>query len=145
MQWLEVSGKKECQLCGYAFKMSPLYQPDTPAGLSLAEVFLELFKLAPMILRVALAVFMWLILLPVMIWLVRSMFLNRSLDLFGLVSFNPPYFNLLFSFPRVFHASCTVPFCAMLVILCVYACGCGDVCAAWCIASGCFATTTRAI
>ena len=54
-------------------------------------------------------------------------------------------FQRVVQFSQSFHASCTAPFCAMLVILCVYVFVCGCLRAAWCIASGCFATTTRAI
>ena len=72
LQWLEVSAKKECELCGHTFQMSPLYKDNAPSRLPVSEVMLELLKLVPMLLRMILAAVLWLVLFPILIWSVVS-------------------------------------------------------------------------
>jgi len=84
LQWLEVSAKTECELCGHTFQMSPLYQDNAPSRLPVSEVMLELLKLVPMLLRMVLAGFLWLVLFPILICIAYRQWLFRYDEEIGL-------------------------------------------------------------
>ncbi|KAJ3031027.1 UNVERIFIED_CONTAM: hypothetical protein HDU68_006865 [Siphonaria sp. JEL0065] len=67
-EWLSHSRKKHCEICNFKYNFTPIYNPNTPQSISLnffTQIILKkALKTVKFYLRVLLAVFVWLILLP---------------------------------------------------------------------------------
>ncbi|PVV02315.1 hypothetical protein BB560_003231 [Smittium megazygosporum] len=68
LNWLKHSNKKECELCGFNFNISPVYSESMPSRLPFFVFFkraiLHQYKFAILVFRSILVVFLWFILLP---------------------------------------------------------------------------------
>lgn len=68
-EWLKRSGKNKCELCGVVYQFLPKYAPNTPNTIPLKDLikggFATLFKkILPFCLRIIIALFCWLCLVP---------------------------------------------------------------------------------
>ncbi len=86
MEWLEVSGAKRCELCGYHYHFSPLYSSDRPDRLSLVEFVqlacLKILRVAPWQLRAVLVRVLLVTLVPFTVcWIFRLWMMRTSLGL----------------------------------------------------------------
>ena len=86
LQWLEVSGKKSCELCSYPYHFSPLYSEDTPRKLTVTEFFqiacLKVLNTVPIVLRYVLVAAVWLLGVPfATCWIFRLWMLRSNLGL----------------------------------------------------------------
>lgn len=91
VNWLAQSGTARCELCNFAFRFEPLYQPNTPRALSTDELVLGLFSRARSSVfsfaRVVLALFVWLIVLPLgTCWTWYALFVNSLWQLPSIIS-----------------------------------------------------------
>lgn len=68
VQWLKVSKKEKCELCGEVFRFQKVYKEDAPYHISLVDIVWEIIPRIMSMLRAALqmgvALFMWGICLP---------------------------------------------------------------------------------
>lgn len=69
LQWLQHSGKETCELCNYKFKFMPVYVENAPARVSTRQVFARCIRKSilewlPFCLRLILAAFLWLGVVP---------------------------------------------------------------------------------
>ena len=77
LQWLSHSRKERCELCGHKFNFTPVYAPDAPAVLPPLKILTTCLRRAatewlPYSGRVALAVALWLVVVPLLTsWLFR--------------------------------------------------------------------------
>ncbi|KAJ2285651.1 hypothetical protein IW139_006210, partial [Coemansia sp. RSA 353] len=92
-EWLAHSNKKYCELCGYEYAFSPLYDPSMPATIPRAIVMRQmLVNVAGVIaglIRLVLVIVVWLFVLPyVVYWLTRFYFWSGQSVSFGVQSRN---------------------------------------------------------
>ncbi|KAI8998301.1 hypothetical protein BC832DRAFT_241987 [Gaertneriomyces semiglobifer] len=67
-EWLGVSGKRGCEICGWEFRFENVYAEEAPQALSplflLKVLLLKIFKLARFYARILLATVTWLVIVP---------------------------------------------------------------------------------
>ncbi|OQR96763.1 E3 ubiquitin-protein ligase MARCH6 (membrane-associated RING finger protein 6) [Achlya hypogyna] len=91
-EWLAISKKDVCELCGYTFSFRPLYAPGCPDKLPVGELFVSvaivaLKKWLPLAIRGVLVLFSWVVVAPwCTSWLYRLWLLRAAT--MGSVNFN---------------------------------------------------------
>ena len=86
LQWLQVSGKKACELCAYPYRFSPLYSSDKPQRLTLVEfVQIACWKFLqeiPRLTRYVVVSAVWLVAVPFCTcWIFRLWMMRSTLGL----------------------------------------------------------------
>ena len=68
MTWLSYASRTKCELCGFEFKLSPMYAPNTPKRLPMKEMVLialeTLFRSLPSVLHSVLLCVCWIVSIP---------------------------------------------------------------------------------
>ena len=85
-QWLDRSGKSQCELCGIAFEFAPVYAegaPDTlPVGQLVAVGVAYLWKtFLPLVLRICASTFLWLGVAPLATCMLYRAWIHRPSEL----------------------------------------------------------------
>ncbi|KAJ2822836.1 hypothetical protein IWW50_004043, partial [Coemansia erecta] len=87
-EWLAHSNKKYCELCGYEYAFSPLYDPNMPAtiprAIVLRQMVVNVAAVVGVMVRLVLVVVVWLFVLPYLVyWLTRFYFWSGQSVSFG--------------------------------------------------------------
>eukprot|EP01134_Creolimax_fragrantissima_P005240 CFRG5240T1 len=82
VQWLNLSGKSECELCNHTFMFRPVYAPDTPKNLPRLELLWALlnqaFSMLVRLLRFVVVAVCWLGIMPFAVTRVWRMLFSPS-------------------------------------------------------------------
>jgi E3 ubiquitin-protein ligase DOA10 len=85
--WLLHSKKDSCELCNIKYQFEGEYAPNTPATVPLTVMLhaigsMMLFKAGPYACKIILAIFVWLVCIPMITVYIYDMFLGRTANFF---------------------------------------------------------------